>query len=59
MRQVKAGSGFLSTSQVDPLFGVGAAKAIELLEIHWPAGEVQILQDIAVNQRIHLEEKTR
>ncbi len=59
MRQVKAGSGFLSMSQVDPLFGVGAAKAIERLEIHWPAGEVQILQDIAVNQRIHLEEKTR
>ena len=46
-------------SQVDPLFGVGAAKAIERLEIHWPAGEVQILQDIAGNQRIHLEENTR
>ncbi len=56
VREVKAGSGFLSTSQRDPVFGLGAAERVERLEIHWPAGGVQVLEDVAVNQRLHVVE---
>ncbi len=56
LREVKAGSGFLSTSQRAPVFGVGTAERIERLEIHWPAGGVQVLEDLAVNQRLYVVE---
>lgn len=58
-RQVKAGSGFLSTSQLDPIFGLGAAETVARLEIHWPAGGVQVLEDIVANQRLHVVEDSR
>ena len=56
IREVKAGSGFLSTSQRDPIFGLGAAQRAERLEIHWPAGGIQVLEDVAANQRLHVVE---
>lgn len=56
VREVKAGSGFLSTSQRDPVFGLGTAERVERLEIHWPAGGVQVLEDVAANQRLHVVE---
>ncbi len=55
-REVKVGSGFLSTSQRDLVFGLGSAERIERLEIHWPAGGVQVLEDLAVNQRLRVVE---
>ena len=56
LREVKAGSGFLSTSQRDPIFGLGKAERVERLEIHWPAGGVQVLADVAANQRLYVVE---
>lgn len=58
-RQVKAGSGFLSTSQIDPHFGLGAAESVERLEIHWPSGAVQTVLDISPNQRLHIVESSQ
>ena len=58
-RQVKAGSGFLSTSQIDPHFGLGAAESVERLEIHWPSGAVQTVLDISPNQRLHIVERSQ
>ena len=56
LRQVKAGSGFLSTSQCEPVFGLGSSEQVDRLEIHWPAGGVQVLTDIVPNQRLTIVE---
>ena len=57
MRQIKAGSGFLSTSQLDPIFGLAGSAMIDSLVIHWPTGDVQVLTDIAANQLLQVVEK--
>ena len=56
LRQVAAGSGFLSSSSRVLHFGLGAAERVEELEILWPSGERQVLRDVPVNQRIALRE---
>ena len=58
LRQVRAGSGFLSTSQKAPLFGLGGNGKVERLEVHWPSGRVQVLEDVHANQVISLVEPT-
>ena len=55
-RQVKVGSGFLSTSQREPIFGLGTAKKVDLLEIHWPAGGIERVENISANQRLQIVE---
>ncbi len=56
MRMVKAGSGFLSCSQVAPIFGLGAANKVDRLEVHWPSGTIQMVKNIEANQRLHIRE---
>ena len=58
LRQVRAGSGFLSTSQKAPLFGLGGNGKVERLEVRWPSGRVQVLEDVHANQVISLVEPT-
>ena len=57
LRQIKAGSGFLSTSQRAPIFGLGTAQQVEKLEVIWPSGARQIHSDIAANQRLQIAQK--
>ncbi|MDP6702504.1 MAG: CRTAC1 family protein, partial [Candidatus Latescibacteria bacterium] len=57
LRQIKAGSGFLSTSQRAPIFGLGTALQVEKLEVVWPSGARQIHRDIAANQRLQITQK--
>ena len=57
LRQIKAGSGFLSTSQRAPIFGLGTAQQVEKLEVIWPSGARQIHRDIAANQRLQIAQK--
>ena len=55
-RQVKSGSGFLSTSQKAPFFGLGIYDKVERLEVRWPSGRVQVLENVRANQVIFLAE---
>ena len=57
LRQIKAGSGFLSTSQRAPIFGLGTLQKVEKLEVIWPSGARQIHRDIAANQRLRIAQK--
>lgn len=59
LRQVVAGSGFLSSSSRVQHFGLGAAEQVDALEIHWPSGVRDRLTGIAVNQRIVVREGER
>ncbi len=56
MQQVKAGSGYLSTSENALLFGLGASKEVERIEIHWPSGQVQVLENMQANQTLRVVE---
>ena len=59
VRQVKAGSGFISSSSPILHFGLGDATSVESLEIRWPSGERQLLTEVAANQRLRLTEPER
>jgi hypothetical protein len=52
VRHVKAGSSYLSQSDVRIHFGLGPATAADRLEIRWPSGIVDVLENIQANQII-------
>jgi len=53
LQTVTAGAGFAAQSQRRRHFGLGNAKAVERVEIQWPSGTVQILENPALN-RLHV-----
>jgi hypothetical protein len=50
-----AGS-YLSASDKRAHFGLGTAKSVRRLEIHWPSGTVQILQNLPCDQILYVRE---
>lgn len=55
-RDVKAGSSYLGQNDMRVHFGMGSAARADRLEILWPSGIVDVLQDIDANQIITVEE---
>ncbi len=53
---VSTGSSYLSSSDKRTHFGLGADKRIKLLQIKWPSGVVQRLEDVAVDQVLTVRE---
>jgi len=53
-REVSAGFGFRSQSSLDLYFGLGDATQVDVLEIHWPGGGVELLAQISTNQTIYV-----
>jgi tetratricopeptide (TPR) repeat protein len=51
VKEVCAGSGFLSQSSPVLHFGLGAATRVERLEVRWPSGKRTRHQDLPVNRR--------
>ncbi len=58
MQQVKAGSGYQSSSQKALFFGLGRIERVERIGIEWPSGVRQYIRDIAANQAIYIVEET-
>ncbi len=56
IREVRAGGGFLSSSSVPPLLGLGKASKVDELTVRWPSGTVQTLKEIPANQKIRVVE---
>ncbi len=56
IREVSAGSGYLSQSSLTAEFGLGSATMVDTLEILWPNGIKQDSLDVAVDQRIMVTE---
>jgi hypothetical protein len=52
VRELQPVRGFLGS--IDPVlhFGLGGVDQIDRLELRWPDGKTQVLEDIAVNQRL-------
>ncbi|MCX7605209.1 MAG: ASPIC/UnbV domain-containing protein, partial [Bryobacteraceae bacterium] len=49
-------TGYAATSDHRVHFGLGTAKRIREIEIRWPSGIRQVLNDVAVNQILKVTE---
>ncbi len=54
-----SGGSFLSHSDGRVHFGLGANTTAERIEIHWPSGRTQHLEDVTANQLLVVEEPNR
>jgi hypothetical protein len=54
--EVRSGGGYFSQNDLRVHFGLGKAEKIELIEIRWPSGQVDMLKDVKPNQVIHVKE---
>lgn len=55
-QQVKAGSGYQSTSQRALHFGLGQNAQAARVEVRWPSGAVQVVEGVGADQVLRLEE---
>ena len=55
-RYVKAGSSYLAQNDLRVHFGLGSARIAERLEILWPSGAVEVLDNIEANQIVTVSE---
>lgn len=57
--EVDGGSSFLSQNERTAHFGLGdSTDPVDLVEIHWPSGVVQRIQDISIDKTLHVVEFT-
>ena len=54
--QKKSASGYLSQNDPRLHFGLGAKKKVDLIEVIWPSGKTQQLENIDINQLITITE---
>ena len=57
VRQVRSGSSYLTASDPRLHFGLSHRTRIDLVEVRWPSGLVQRLEQVPVNQVLVIEEK--
>lgn len=48
--------GYASSSDIRVHFGLGNERAVRRLEIHWPGGTVQVLEDLGANRIVRVAE---
>ena len=56
-RYVRSGASYLSQSQLDPIFGLGSADALDSLVVFWPSGTVTRLASVDGNRELHVIEE--
>lgn len=56
LREVKAGSSYLGQNDVRVHVGLGAATAVDRLEIRWPGGQTDTVPMVAANQLVTVTE---
>ena len=54
--QKKSTTGYLSQNDARVHFGLAKADIIDKIEIKWPSGKYQVLEDIKVNQILTIKE---
>jgi len=55
-RDVFSANGFMGQGPAEMLIGVGSAERIDEVEIRWPDGSRQVLNDVAANQTLVVEQ---
>ncbi len=56
VREVKAGSSYISMDTVELEFGLGSATTVDEVTITWPSGRTQVLTNLAANQLLTIAE---
>jgi hypothetical protein len=56
MREVKAGSSYLGQNDLRQHFGLGEGTRAERLEVRWPSGRVDVIQDLPVDHIVSVRE---
>lgn len=56
IREIHAGSGYLSSPPPEAHFGLGSAKTIERVTVRWPTGRTQTLKDVKPGQVLVIRE---
>jgi hypothetical protein len=54
--EVRSGGSYFSHSDLRLHFGLGKAEKVNVLEIHWPSGQVDTIKDAATNQVVYVKE---
>ena len=54
--EVRSGGGYISQSDLRIHFGIGKADRVDVLEVHWPSGQVDTMKDIKANQLVYVKE---
>ena len=54
--EVRSGGGYFSQNDLRVHFGLGNAEKVDVLEIHWPSGQVDTMKDVKANQVIYVKE---
>jgi len=54
--EVRSGGSYISQNDLRIHFGLGEAVRADLLEVHWPSGQVDLLKNVAANQLIFVKE---
>lgn len=55
--QKKSTTGYLSQNDPRIHFGVGKSEKIEMIEIKWPSGNIQVLENVPANQILEIKEQ--
>ena len=58
VREVKAGSSYLSMDTVELEFGLGSASIVDEVRIAWPSGRIQTVEGLRPNQVVKITEPT-
>ncbi len=56
VQELSASTTFLSMNSLELTFGLGDADGIDRIKIEWPSGAEQVIEGVAVNQRIEIYE---
>ena len=56
VREVRRNASYLSSHDPRVLFGLGNAEVAERVEIRWPSGTVQVVEDLPGRQYVVIEE---
>ena len=56
--EVRSGGSYYSQNDLRVHFGVGKNQKIKSLEIRWPSGQIDTLNDVTVNQVVYVKEGT-
>jgi len=54
--EVRSGGSYISQNDFRIHFGLGKVEKVDVLEIHWPSGQVDTIKDVKANQLIYVKE---
>ncbi|HLW84605.1 MAG TPA: CRTAC1 family protein [Candidatus Sulfotelmatobacter sp.] len=54
--EVRSGGGYISQNDLRVHFGLGKAEQVDVLEVRWPSGQIDMVKDLKVNQLFYVKE---